>query len=340
MFSPLLWGKEVNNESLRWQRPVRVTADMSVAGLVDELLNSSFGARRAAQACKLASQWTSESHLRIILSVSGALSIAQQTSIVAQLVAGGLVHAVVTTGAVVTHSLTQEAGGRRRPVGSNESDDHLAELGLNRVFDTLESDQNLHLIPRLVADLSTSGLNGPVGSVDILRALGRSSVLDPHGLVRAATAASVPIFVPALTDSELGLRLSQAVQSATWSYDAFRDLQQFREWLQRGSDCALLALGGGVPRNWTQQMFAELGDHGRVEAPRLVSGIRVCPDAEPLGHLSGSTFSEARSWRKILNYDDRQFVEVPADFTLVFPLIAISMLRANAALIVAGRPPR
>jgi len=74
-------------------------------------------------------------------------------------------------------------------------------------------------------------------------------------------------------------------------------------------------------------MFAEINDHGKDGGPRLLTGIRICPDSEPLGHLSGSTFSEARSWRKIPAYDDRLFVEVPLDFTLVFPLLAISMLQ-------------
>jgi deoxyhypusine synthase len=74
-------------------------------------------------------------------------------------------------------------------------------------------------------------------------------------------------------------------------------------------------------------MFAEVNEHGaRQVGARLVSGIRVCPDVTTLGHLSGSTFSEARSWRKIPRYDDGAFVEVSSDFTIVFPLIAVAML--------------
>ena len=301
---------------------------MTVAALIDELASSSFGARRAAQACKLAENWASDSRLRIIVSISGALSIAQQTSILAQLVAARLVRAVITTGAVITHSLSQEAGGLRRHVDSGESDDALAAAGLNRVFDTVESDANLNLIRQLVDELSHGGLTGPLGSSEIIRALGNSPRLDRAGLVSTANAVDVPIFVPALSDSELGLRLDQAMQhDAKWTYDAFRDLRLFSGWLREGDDFALLFLGGGVPRNWAQQMFAEVNDHGRTSGPRLIAGIRVCPDPDMLGHLSGSTFSEARSWRKIPAYDAEHFVEVAADFTLVFPLIAISMLR-------------
>jgi deoxyhypusine synthase len=316
------------NDGPMWQRPLRVRQDMTVAALVDELSNSSFGARRVARACQLAAQWAADSRLRVIITISGALSIAQQTSIVAQLISAGKLHAVITTGAVVTHSLTQEAGGRRRAVRPDESDETLAAGGLNRVYDTIESDENLAVLNELVAGLSHAELRGSVGSARILRALGISARLREEGLVAAAARAQVPIFIPALSDSELGLSLARAARAGTpWTYDAFADLQDFGDWLRCGTDYGILSLGGGVPRNWAQQMFAELNGHGKGDGPQLMTGIRICPDAEPLGHLSGSTFSEARSWRKIPAYDDRLFAEVPLDFTLVFPLLAISMLQ-------------
>ena len=311
-----------------WQRPLRISSDMTVAALVDELAQSSFGARNVAHACRLARSWSSLPEFRVILTISGALSIAQQTSIVAQLIEARRVHAVVTTGAVVTHSLTQEAGGRRRAVRPGESDEDLAGLGLNRVLDTIESDSNLAALKDLVGELRQLGLQGRVGSATILRKLGMSTRLRDGGLIKRAAAAAIPIFVPALSDSELGLRLSEGGLTE-WTYDAFDDLTVFRRWIEAGRDCALLSLGGGVPRNWAQQMFAEVNAHGTRHGANLVSGIRVCPDVAALGHLSGSTFLEARSWRKIPAYSDDAFVEVSADFTIVFPLIAVAMLQEN-----------
>lgn len=312
-----------------WQKPLKIEPQMTVAELLDELAHSSFGARSVARASRLAQSWAATRDLRVVLTISGALSIAQQTSIVAQLIEAGRVHAVVATGAVVTHSLTQEAGGQRRSVAADESDEDLALRGLNRIFDTIESDSNLAILAALVDELRQSPLNGPVGSAAILRQLGTSARLAGGGLVSTAAKADVPLFVPALSDSELGLRLAEAPRSV-WAYDAFADLAAFRSWILSGHDCALLSLGGGVPRNWAQQMFSEVNDHGARERARLVSGVRVCPDPPGLGHLSGSTFSEARSWRKIPRYDDEAFVEVGTDFTIAFPLIAIGMLRANA----------
>ena len=298
---------------------------MRVTDLIDELQFSSFGARSLARACTLARKWSETPGLRVIATISGALSVAQQTSIVAQLIAAGQVHAVVTTGAVVTHSLTHEAGGRRRAVEPGESDEALATLGLNRIFDTIESDANLDLLVGLVRQLIDSGLKGRVGSSRILEAVG--ALVPGDGMMAAAARAEVPVFVPALSDSELGMRLSEQAPDAPWTFDAFQDLTRYREWLLEGTEHVVLSLGGGVPRNWAQQMFAEVKAFKRADPPRLVSGIRVCPDNVTLGHLSGSTFSEARSWRKIPAFDDDAFVEVSTDFTIAFPFIAVAMLQ-------------
>lgn len=319
------------------QRPLRLAPDMTVGALVDELTHSSFGARTVAHACRLAERWSALPDLRVILTISGALSIAQQSSIVAQLIAAGRIHAIVATGAVVTHSLTQEAGGHQRPVLPGESDETLAESGLNRVFDTVESDSNLARLGDLVRGLEERGLEGPVGSAEIVRGLGLSDKLSHPGMVSAAAEAVVPIFVPALSDSELGLRLAQQAPSG-WTYDAFEDLTQFKEWIRSQPRCGILSLGGGVPRNWAQQMFAEVSGHDKGAISKLVSGIRVCPDSVALGHLSGSTYSEARSWRKISSYDERLFVEVSSDFTIVFPLIAIAMLKGTTESGTGHRP--
>lgn len=315
-----------------WQRPLRLEPGMSVAALLEELDQSSFGARSVALAAKLAASWHRQS-LRVIMSISGALSVAQQTSIVAQLVESRLVHAVITTGAVVTHSVTSEAGGRRRAVQPGESDDELAQKGLNRIFDTIESDSNFDIL-KVIADELDADLFGAVGSASIVRQLGLSPRLSQGGLITTAARMGAPVFVPALSDSELGLRLA-GVPAAGWHYDAFADLAAYRNWIESGSDCALLSLGGGAPRNWAQQMFAEI-DAPVGKRPQLVSGVRVCPDAAALGHLSGSTFLEARSWRKIPRYSDEAFVEVSADFTIVFPLIAEAMLRSTSPIVQAS----
>lgn len=309
------------------QRPVRVQKGMTVTALIEELRHSSFGARSVARACKLSQRWSQTPGLRVVLTVSGALSVAQQSSIVAQLVETQKIHAIVTTGAVITHCLTQEIGSQIRALGIGESDEDLARMGLNRVFDSVESDENLQSLRDMVRERLIPSLRGPLGSAEILANLGLKCRLDDGGLVSTSARHNVPVFVPALSDSEFGLSLEESSEnSPAFTYDAFQDLRTYRQWLLAGHDYALLSLGGGVPRNWAQQMFAELNPAGGEGSPRLMSGIRICPDTAALGHLSGSTFSEARSWRKIARFDEDEFIEVFSDFTVVFPLIAISML--------------
>jgi len=319
------------DEKRKELRPVKVWGGMTVRDLVAELRNSSFGARRVAEACDLVASWKERPGCRVILTVSGAMSVAQQGSVIAALIQQGVVHCVVTTGAVVTHSLTQESGRSRSAVREGDDDEALARQGLNRIFDTLESDEGFQELDVLVSELSMikDTLLGPVSSAKLIKELGMSRRLSVKGMVGIAAASSVPLFVPALSDSELGLRIAAICDhTSCWTYDPFADLREYRAWLSAGQEYAILTLGGGVPRNWAQQIFAEFDGSQLSKNPRLISGVRICPDSAELGHLSGSSFSEARSWRKIRCYRPDDFVEVAADATLVFPLLAVAMLPA------------
>src|SRR5207245_8467203 len=67
----------------------------------------------------------------------------------------------------------------------------------------------------------------------------------------------------------------------------------------------IFTIGGGVPRNWSQQFgpFIELR-HRRmgedVPLKRYHYGLRICPEPVYWGGLSGSPYSEAVSWGKFV----------------------------------------
>jgi deoxyhypusine synthase len=78
----------------------------------------------------------------------------------------------------------------------------------------------------------------------------------------------------------------------------------------------IFTVGGGVPRNWSQQ-FGRL--RGIVGAPRYKNlplkrynyGLRICPEPVHWGGLSGSTYTEAVSWENSCPPEEGgQFAEV------------------------------
>ncbi len=76
----------------------------------------------------------------------------------------------------------------------------------------------------------------------------------------------MPVFVPAFTDSELGLdvalsnRMREAAGRHKLRFDPFEDLEHFASTLLRQKRLGIFTIGGGVPRNWSQQFgpFIEL----------------------------------------------------------------------------------
>jgi deoxyhypusine synthase len=63
----------------------------------------------------------------------------------------------------------------------------------------------------------------------------------------------------------------------------------------------------------------------RWPVKRFSYGVRICPDPVHLGHLSGCTYSECKSWYKFM--PDAQTAEVPADATIVWPLLMLGVFQ-------------
>jgi deoxyhypusine synthase len=94
----------------------------------------------------------------------------------------------------------------------------------------------------------------------------------------------------------------------------------------------IMTIGGGVPRNWSQQFgpFIELR-HRRLgenlPLKRYHYGLRICPEPVYWGGLSGSPYSEAISWGKFVPpAEGGKFGEVFVDATVGLPLIVAAVL--------------
>jgi deoxyhypusine synthase len=115
-------------------------------------------------------------------------------------------------------------------------------------------------------------------------------------------------------------------------FDPFEDLEHFAATLLRQSRLGIFTIGGGVPRNWSQQFgpFVELR-HRRlgenIPLKRYHYGVRICPEPVYWGGLSGSPYSEAISWGKFVPpAEGGRFGEVFLDATVGLPLIVAAVL--------------
>jgi deoxyhypusine synthase len=289
-----------------------------------------------------------------VLTVSGAMTVAKQGRVICDMIDRGLVHAIVSTGALIAHGLTESIGLTHYRHAPELSDQALFERGYNRVYDTLEMESNLNDVEAVMREVLSKETppEGIWSSAQLCRALGRElSDLDQGpGILRSAFEKEVPVFIPALTDSEMGLdmavwamTLAKPVESGAAStidslfqsvpaFNPFLDLRQYASMIGQTECVGIFTVGGGVPRNWAQQIgpFFDIVSHRldvELPVPRFQYGVRICPEPVHWGGLSGCNYTEGISWGKFVPpREGGRFAEVYADATLVWPLLIKAVL--------------
>ena len=78
--------------------------------LLQRMARTSFQARNLGRAADVLELMFSEPHNLVVLTISGALTVAQQGSIFMEPIRSGLVQAVVGTGALLTHDVVENMG--------------------------------------------------------------------------------------------------------------------------------------------------------------------------------------------------------------------------------------
>jgi len=321
--------------------PLDLSKVHSIDGLVRAMAKTAFTGRQVGEAADVLEAMAHDEDCFVVMTLAGAMTVAKQGLVIADLIDRGIVNAVVSTGALMAHGLVEATGRAHFRYNPDVPDTELYEQGYNRVYDTLEPEQNLDDVEEVMSGiLENWDHNEIMCSYKLNHAIGaflskRSE--DQRGILKSAYEMGVPVFVPAFTDSELGLdvalnnRLRESTGRHKLRFDPFEDLEHFAATLLRQKKLGIFTIGGGVPRNWSQQFgpFCELR-HRRlgenVPLKRYHYGVRICPEPVYWGGLSGSPYSEAISWGKFVPpAEGGRFGEVFLDATVGLPLIVAAL---------------
>ena len=322
-------------------QPLDLTKTNSVDALVRAMGNTAFGGRRLGEGADLLEAMVRDEDCFRVVTVSGAMTVAKQGLVLCEMIDRGWVQAVVSTGALMTHGLVEGSGGQHFKHRPSMRDEELYQRGYNRVYDTIELEKNLDdveaLLREVLADLEPDAV---LSSHSVLRKLGEHLAKQtPHrAVLKSAFERDVPIYVPAFTDSELGLDLAifnhtlGRDEGRQFRFDPFLDLDDFAERVRQHETLGIFTIGGGVPRNWAQQvgpyleiLRARLGSDDPVR--RYKYAMRICPEPEHLGGLSGCSYTEGVSWGKFVpEAEGGRFAEVFADATIAWPLIVRAVI--------------
>ena len=314
----------------------------SIDGLVRAMAKTAFTGRQLGEAADVLEAMALDEDAFIVMTLAGAMTVAKQGLIITELIDRGIVNAIVSTGALMAHGLVEATGRAHFRANPDVSDEELYEQGYNRVYDTLEPEQNLDDVEEVMsAVLESWDHNEVMCSYKLNHAIGAylaNRDKEQRGILKSAYEQGVPVFVPAFSDSELGLdtalnnRLRESTGRHKIRFDPFEDLEHFAATLLRQKKLGIFTIGGGVPRNWSQQFgpFIELR-HRRlgenVPLKRYHYGLRICPEPVYWGGLSGSPYSEAISWGKFVPPSEGgKFGEVFVDATVGLPIIVAAVL--------------
>jgi deoxyhypusine synthase len=321
--------------------PLDVSRIHSIDDLVRAMGKTAFTGRQVGEAADVLEAMARDKDCFVVMTLAGAMTVAKQGLVISELIDRGIVNAIVSTGALMAHGLVEATGHSHFRHNPEVPDEELYEQGYNRVYDTLEPERNLDDVEKVIFHvLEEWDPTETLCSYKLNHAIGAhlaQQAKDQRGILKSAYEQGVPVFVPAFTDSELGLdlalsnRLREASGRHKLRFDPFEDLEHFAATLLRQKRLGIFTIGGGVPRNWSQQFgpFIELR-HRRmgenVALKRYHYGVRICPEPVFWGGLSGSPYSEAVSWGKFVPpAEGGKFGELFIDATVGLPLVVAAV---------------
>jgi deoxyhypusine synthase len=326
--------------------------DLSACADFDELTASmartAFGGRQLGEAVEVLVGMARDPECQVVLTLAGAMTVAKMGLVICDMIDHGLVQAVVSTGALMAHGFVESTGLAHYKYREGMDDAALYERGYNRVYDTLEPESNLeHVEQILYAILRQWDAGETLCSQKLNDRLGQYLVEhhpQTRGVLKSAREKGVPVYVPAFSDSEIGLGLAIHNREQVLAgkpripFDPFLDLEHYSTAVAGSSKLGIFTIGGGVPRNWAQQVgpYLEilertLGSEAGGGTKRFHYGVRICPEPVHWGGLSGCTYSEGVSWGKFVppSHGGR-FAEVYSDATIAWPLVVKAALQRLA----------
>ena len=271
----------------------------------------------------------------VFLTLSGAMTIAQMSLVICDMIEQKMVNYIASTGALMAHGLVQGVGLKHFKYDPRFDDKYLAAHRLNRVTDTLEPEANLDHVEEVLGHVLAQFDGGRLISPRILNeTVGKylaEHYSEQRAIFKSAHQHGVPIIVPASVDSELGndiyvdniRRQREGRSPLVMNHEL--DSQHLVDTVLKAERTGIFTIGGGVPRNNVQNvapLIEMANERLGLGWPlrQFMYGTRIAPDEMHYGHLSGCTYNEGGSWRK-MDLERGQFAEVHADATQVWPFL-------------------
>jgi deoxyhypusine synthase len=311
--------------------------------VIDSYREMAYSSRTLAQAADIYSMMLKDKECAVILTLAGSLISAGLKKAIITLIENGMVDAIVSTGANIVDQDFFEGLGFKHYIapGSPEAppvdDLTLRDLMIDRIYDTYINEDDLRDCDHATYEVFNAFAPGAYSSREFIEAMGaylanNAKYAKNESIVKTCFQKRVPIFVPAFSDCSAGfgivLQQTEAIEQGRGqvAFDSGKDFRELTDIKLACKDTGLLMLGGGVPKNFAQDIVvaAELlnerkGGKARGDIGMHKYAVQMTVADSRDGALSGSTLREACSWGKVDVVHEQM---VFGELTALFPLLA------------------
>lgn len=301
----------------------------TIRSLVEAWSRTSIQSRSISECAKVyENMLTDKDRPTVFIGLSGALIAGGLRKVIRDLVQAGFIDVIVSTGAIVYQDLYQ-ALGYKHYMGTPKADDAvLHDLYIDRIYDVYVDEVGFVKTDDVVGELAASLPPRKYSTREFMRELGRKASSDPNSIIGTAAKRGVPIFVPAIADSSIGIGLAGLYRAAKKAgqkllqLDTIQDNYEIAQIVLKSKKTGSMYIGGGVPKNYINDAAVML-DY----TPGHAYVYQITTDAPHWGGLTGSTLDEAKSWGKVSKKATRATAYVEA--TIGLPLVAGYLLESE-----------
>lgn len=305
-------------------KAIEVKRGKSISKLLAEMKATGFQGRKLGEVIEVWEKMLREKNLTIFFGFAGSMSTTGQWKIVKWLIENHFLDVLVSTGANISEDIQDTLHGYYQ--GHWLVDDHqLWKLGIFRYYDVFTDGKKYRKMTELIRKFAnTLTPDYPYSTREFCYLFGKFlAERKIDSILATAFKEKIPIFSPALIDSEYGIALVLAKRKDGKHIilDQTKDYDEIAEIGLKSKKTGAIFIGGGVPKDFIQMVTAVVGvlKGEKLEFPHRYA-IQITSDSPQWGGLSGATFEEAISWGKESKVGNN--VQCYCDATIALPLVS------------------
>jgi deoxyhypusine synthase len=315
--------------------PPTLFKGMTVVDLVEVMGRTSFEARNVYRGAHLFQQMIEEGDV-IWLAIAGAGMAGGMGGMVISLMEAGFIDVICSTGAQVYHDLHFAFGLPVKAIHPHHDDELLRQHGDTRIYDigirekeTLEAQDEV--VRRFVKERFEDLSGRPISSWEFNAALGHwvleNSRYPERSFTAAAASLGVPVFWDSLANHSIAMNLVQTDREGyPLNLSAQKDIFDSAALAFASAQTGFVELGGGGPKNFIQQTGPTISQIFNIPFQGAERGLQIGTASEKEGSLSGCTFGESVTWGKYRTAEAGRLVQIWAEYSVIFPLLAAFVL--------------